>query len=92
MPSGLRRGSRGLRGQPDWRAIKVSIERIGAILGIVAVLASICVTFGIQMANPNSLKDDVSEVKQTVEKLRDQQMEIMKAIGEAEARRWRASH
>ena len=60
----------------------MTLERISTAVGLLVVICSIAVTFGIQMERLDNLRDTVKELKQ-------QNIEIMKAIGEIEHSRWR---
>ena len=60
----------------------MTLERAAATLGIAATLASGLVAFGVQLAKLESLG-------RTVEEIRQEQREIMKAIGTIEHDRWR---
>jgi hypothetical protein len=62
--------------------MKLTLSTIVSIVSLSVVLVSLAVTFGIQMERLDRLRDDVRELKATVE-------QSMIAIGRIENSRWR---
>jgi len=65
--------------------MKLSLSTVVSIVSLLAVLVSVSVTFGIQMERLDRLRDDVRELKATVE-------QVMMAVGSIEHSRWREKH
>ena len=60
----------------------MNLNKIATLVGILSVLISIAVTFGMQMERLSTLQSDVKELKSTVQ-------QIMLAIGTMEHRDWK---
>ena len=60
----------------------MNLNKIATLVGILSVLISIAVTFGMQMERLSTLQSDVRELKATVQ-------QIMLAIGTMEHRDWK---
>lgn len=60
----------------------MTLERISTAVGLLIVIGSIALTFGIQMERLSNVAEDLKELKQRVE-------QVMQAIGQIEHSRWR---
>lgn len=58
------------------------LRKIGPLLGILTIVGSIAVTFGMQMERLSRLQDDVKELKATIQ-------QVMLAVGTIEHSRWK---
>lgn len=63
----------------------MTLERLSTLAGLLVIVGSIAVTFGIQMERLANLRDAVQDLK-------NRQEEIVRAIGEIEHSRWRERH
>lgn len=68
------------------------IERAGTIAGLLLILCSIAASLAVSMDRLATVRTDVAELRQDVQKLHERQEQIMQAIGEIEHSRWRERH
>lgn len=60
----------------------MDLSKTSTACGLIITIAAVVLSFGVQLERLNRLREDVVELKQ-------QQTEIMKAIGQLEHRQWR---